>query len=124
MKIRNGFVSNSSSSSFILGFSDSDENSRCCQLLIDCIDKSYEDGSHIDIIIKTNQELCNYLKQEYRDYDDQTIEDLLLDNFVKKIYDYSIDKINNGGTVVFGSVGYSDPAAYYIINKLNGITFD
>ena len=96
MKIRNGFVSNSSSSSFIVGIKDGKKTSTKVKLEIEVDLASY--GTKINSI----EELIHYCTSE-RCYDLEDLKD-------NKEYTQSKKIIEKGGMVIWGSFGDQEEA--------------
>ena len=117
MKIRNGFVTNSSSSSFIIAAKTEDKT---LAIVVDVISKS---NNGYDTckgkIIKTVEELNGYY---IKSFDDEalTIEDVLKNNeYLKEYYDKMKEYIEKGYEILIKEVGYSDNAMKEIIYNLN-----
>jgi hypothetical protein len=87
MKIRNGFVSNSSSSSFVVAVKDTTK----IKLEIDV-----DLADYADKIIATEQELKDYFEYEYGD-------DYLEDSWAADKFKDCLRAIEAGNKVIFGS---------------------
>ena len=88
MKLRNGFVSNSSSSSFIVAVKDATK----IQLVIEADLEKFADK-----IITTEEELNKHFEYEWGDeFKDK-------DEWVMKTYNKCLKAINDGMKVLFGS---------------------
>jgi len=96
MKIRNGFVSNSSSSSFIVGIKDGKKTSTKVKLEIEVDLASY--GTKINSI----EELIHYYTNE-RCYDLEDLKD-------NKEYTQAKKIIEKGGMIILGSFGDQEEA--------------
>jgi len=110
MKVRDGFVSNSSSSSFILPV-DSDSEEVTVTLSIDALQRMFNSGdsdTSIDSVIRTESELKEYLLDQYG-CEGYPFEKLLEENdYVEELYTDGMNMIQDGKTIVFGSVSYHD----------------
>ncbi len=93
MKIRTGFVSNSSSSSFVVATNGSTNGKITLTIEIDLND--YTDKS-----VKSEKGLLAYLKHNYA----WTLEDAYCDS-IKELYEQASKAIKNGKTVYFGGFG-------------------
>lgn len=91
MKIRLGFVSNSSSSSFIL----SAPKDKPLTITLDV------ESSGIGTVITTEQELQAYFSDEY---DDEYAED----SYLKARYDEALEELHKGRKVLAGRVANDD----------------
>jgi len=125
-KIRYGFVSNSSSSSFILPV---DGNSKEVTITIPLseltrmFDNDYYDETSIRRTIETESDLRSYIIDEYLDSSYITDEDLFFkeleeDDYVGEMYYSTLDMINNGKVVLMGSVAYHDKGLEAMLKKL------
>lgn len=120
MKIRSGFVSNSSSSSFVISADDQDTTEITIRVDI---------SNFISKRIKTKEELLEYMIDEYGH---KTEESILSDSYCGDIYSKSLQEIDKGKVVCFGSVSnddYDNPIANYLyqtefreISDSDGIT--
>jgi len=126
MKTRFGFVSNSSSSSFILPV---DGNSQEVTITIPLseltrmFDNDYYDETSIRRTIETESDLRSYIIDEYLDSSYVEDEDLFFkelkdDDYVNDIYYDVLKMINNGKVVLMGSVSYHDQGLEKMLKKL------
>ena len=101
MKIRHGFVSNSSSSSFII--SSKTPNVKC-KIIVE-IDLS----DLVNESVCTKEKLDEYIVEHWGWGDCDTIEKVLEDSsWLKETYDKAIECINNGEIIHFGEMGNED----------------
>jgi len=99
MKIRSGFISNSSSSSFMLGLKGSPAKVKLC-IEVDV----QEYGS----LISTEEELEDYYLDEYGSYG-STVDQLLAnDEYLSKTYNAAKEHIKGGNSVLIGTVSNDD----------------
>jgi hypothetical protein len=95
MKNRYGFVSNSSSSSFILAVNkDVEEITAIIKIPLSDICNN---------TITTVKELRNYIFERYG-FKDQTVEDVLKEKYVKDVYDKGLKQLNQGKVLKVGCV--------------------
>ena len=109
MKTRKGFVSNSSSSSFILGVP---KNKKASDIMIKV---SIEDC--VDYKLSTVQEIEDYFLGEYGD--DQTFKELVDEEgeWIQKSYDLMVQELEKGNIIIVGTAsneGGDSPAEYAI----------
>jgi len=104
MKIRRGFISNSSSSSFILA---SDRPLEDITVTVSMkLDTIVEDQ------LKTKRELDNFILDEYDWRGERTLEEVLAsDDELKAIYEKMTQLINEGKTILVGVVSSEDDNA-------------
>jgi len=125
-KIRYGFVSNSSSSSFILPV---DGNSKEVTITIPLseltrmFDNDYYDETSIRRTIETESDLRSYIIDDYLDSRCHEDEDLFFkqlknDDYVNDIYYDVLKMINSGKVVLMGSVAYHDQGLETMLKKL------
>ena len=109
MKVRMGFVSNSSSSSFVVAVGQETEVTLTVKADL---------TRFADYTIVTLQQLEEYIVEEYGWRDMDTLEAILEDSsYVKEIYEGARAAIETGKRVLFGnfsSEGYDDPLEQFL----------
>ena len=125
-KIRYGFVSNSSSSSFILPV---DGNSKEVSITIPLSEltkmfsSDYYEETSIRRTIETESDLRSYIIDDYLDSrciedEDLFFKELKDDDYANDIYYDVLKMINNGKVVLMGSVSYHDQGLETMLKKL------
>lgn len=115
MKIRTGFVSNSSSSSFILPYNKDLTVSITVDELIEIINNA--DESSVDERLHTVEDVNEYFIEQYG-YRDQTIEDILEEEYYQEKYDDLIEIINRGQSVLVGNISYHELLATALLTRM------
>lgn len=116
MKIRTSFVSNSSSSSFILGTSKKNRN-KPIKVTIEC-----DINDIIDDVIETEQQWAEYLFDEYC-YGESLTDQMGEDKWLKERYEKGIAQLKAGNVLLVGSCSNEEDSAisqFIFDNKLKG----
>ena len=137
MKIRSGFVSNSSSSSFILPVEANESGEVTITLSVKDLVKyitdqsnSYDDETRIDNIVGNIGELNHYFVDHF-DLDPNFYEHLddpnyavdeskyyNVDDYIRQEYEIGLNLLKEGKHIIFGSVSYNDYFLSQFLNKL------
>lgn len=114
MRLRLGFISNSSSSNFVI--SRNKNLSEKTQIILE-IDLACE----AEQIIRTNQDVKDYILERCAEYDENELEKIFLeDEYLKQLYDRMIESINSGNIIYVMEVEYHEPEHQAMIeNRLD-----
>lgn len=107
MKIRNSFVTNSSSSSYCISTT-KDNKKKILDFfdIVKCMN-GYETG--YPVFVSTEKDLNKYVEDEY----DTTLPKLLeSDEYYKEIYGQILQELKNGNVVLMQDVSYGDEELY------------
>lgn len=123
MKVRNGFVTNSSSSNFVIAYkSDSSVPIKAFPKMVKYILEStgeYHQTEKAEII-KNIDDYNNYFLDRYGYGEDQAIEDIVQeDNRMQEIYDSAIDYLNAGYIIAAKRVDNWDEDISGLIREMN-----
>lgn len=110
MKYRSDFVTNSSSSSFLVAISKEKQYEPIITALI-AANGAYE--TEKGVRCTTIQEVEEYLVNTWG-YGSKTRAEILTDNYVAEWYQLACDAINTGKVCVFKDIGYSDSLASFL----------
>lgn len=132
MKIRSGFVSNSSSSSFILPLA-TDENGEInlkfkIEDLLDLIENKYDvDDTGIDEVIRSVEEL-NVRFSDMYDLEGDFFENVNSPDYVPGKIDYvekeylnSVKLLKDGNIIIVGGLSYNDTSLNNLLKKFGAI---
>ncbi|MDY0215285.1 MAG: hypothetical protein RBS24_07245 [Bacilli bacterium] len=122
-KTRLGFVSNSSSSSFIVPIKDKKQKFTVeydVEMLIEMLRRSFGE-TELRTIIESKDDLVNYL-EERCGWEGQSIDTLLKSVWIKDMYDEVMKQLEDGAeSVVLCDVDYSDDLLKELIKNAGGI---
>lgn len=121
MKIRSDFVTNSSSSSYVIAYKGLDANHpSILNKMIEIVlfsDSGYETTRGEKV--RTIDELDSYMVDTYGYSDLNTIDKLLAaDSYAKKIHTECVKALNEGYTILFKDVGYSDETLSALLHDI------
>lgn len=123
MKIRSDFVTNSSSSSYVLAYKGLDTPHPSIKSLNKMIEiVLFSDGGYETTRgekVRTIDELDSYMVDTYGYSDLNTIDKLLAaDSYAKKIHTECVKALNDGYTILFKDVGYSDETLSALLHDI------
>ena len=123
MKIRSDFVTNSSSSSYVIAYKGLDTNHQSIKSLNKMIEiVLFSDGGYETTRgekVTTIDELDSYMVDTYGYSDLNTIDKLLsADSYAKKIHTECVKALNEGYTILFKDVGYSDETLSALLHDI------
>lgn len=123
MKIRSDFVTNSSSSSYVIAYKGLDTPHPSIKSLNKMIEiVLFSDGGYETTRgekVRTIDELDSYMVDTYGYSDLNTIDKLLsADSYAKKIHTECLKALNEGYTILFKDVGYSDETLSALLHDI------
>lgn len=123
MKIRSDFVTNSSSSSYVIAYKGLDTPHPSIKSLNKMIEiVLFSDGGYETTRgekVRTIDELDSYMVDTYGYSDINTIDKLLsADSYAKKIHTECVKALNEGYTILFKDVGYSDETLSALLHDI------
>lgn len=123
MKIRSDFVTNSSSSSYVIAYKGLDTPHPSIKSLNKMIEiVLFSDGGYETTRgekVRTIDELDSYMVDTYGYSDLNTIDKLLsADSYTKKIHTECVKALNEGYTILFKDVGYSDETLSALLHDI------
>ena len=123
MKIRSDFVTNSSSSSYVIAYKGLDTPHPSIKSLNKMIEiVLFSDGGYETTRgekVRTIDELDSYMVDTYGYSDLNTIDKLLsADSYAKKIHTECVKALNEGYTILFKDVGYSDETLSTLLHDI------
>lgn len=123
MKIRSDFVTNSSSSSYVIAYKGLDTPHPSIKSLNKMIEiVLFSDGRYETTRgekVRTIDELDSYMVDTYGYSDLNTIDKLLsADSYAKKIHTECVKALNEGYTILFKDVGYSDETLSALLHDI------
>ena len=123
MKIRSDFVTNSSSSSYVIAYKGLDTPHPSIKSLNKMIEiVLFSDGGYGTTRgekVRTIDELDSYMVDTYGYSDLNTIDKLLsADSYTKKIHTECVKALNEGYTILFKDVGYSDETLSALLHDI------
>lgn len=123
MKIRSDFVTNSSSSSYVIAYNGLDTPHPSIKSLNKMIEiVLFSDGGYETTRgekVRTIDELDSYMVDTYGYSDLNTIDKLLsADSYAKKIHTECVKALNEGYTILFKDVGYSDETLSALLHDI------
>lgn len=123
MKIRSDFVTNSSSSSYVIAYKGLDTPHPSIKSLNKMIEiVLFSDGGYETTRgekVRTIDELDSYMVDTYGYSDLNTIDKLLsADSYAKKIHTECVKALNDGYTLLFKDVGYSDETLSALLHDI------
>lgn len=123
MKIRSDFVTNSSSSSYVIAYKGLDTPHPSIKSLNKMIEiVLFSDGGYETTRgekVRTIDELDSYMVDTYGYSDLNSIDKLLsADSYAKKIHTECVKALNEGYTILFKDVGYSDETLSALLHDI------
>jgi hypothetical protein len=119
-KVRYGFVSNSSSSSFMLPVT-SEDKTITITLSIDDLENMFDDNdydsSSIRKVLQTKEDVDAYMIEEYGTSYKEDMED---NPYLEDEYRQAISMVESGKTVLVGRIMYGDSFLENLVKKMGG----
>ena len=121
MKYRNGFISNSSSSSFIISTKSDKEKIKVEIDLVEFIENCGEYGeSGLRCILRNEKDVLDYIKE----YGYEPIEEFFEDEpYWKEKYDEMKQQINDGNIIICCDIGYDKTSQFEVLKNCKQIKF-
>jgi hypothetical protein len=121
-KIRNGFVSNSSSSSFIIPIKDKEQKFTLeydVYALINQFRNGYGE-SELKAEIRSKEDLEEFIGERYSPWGGSTLEDLLKTDWIKELYDEVLEHLKTNESVILCNVAYYDELLTAFVTNAGG----